>query len=110
LLSSYCCYICSPYVLSLGFLFPICSLGDKFTPVAAYAPTGPDAPVARVYEDPVELSMKLLNKVDPFVDMVSPLCLLRVSLVLVLLEVLDVLMLALILIAGKEVSLHCHCC
>jgi hypothetical protein len=64
-------------------LFPACSLGDKFTPVAAYAPTGPDVPAARVYEEPVELTMKLLNKVDPFVDMVSPLCLIKVSLALV---------------------------
>jgi hypothetical protein len=56
----------------LHLLFPSCSLGDQFTPIAAYTPTGPNAPVARVYEDPVELSMELLNKVDPFVDMVSP--------------------------------------
>jgi hypothetical protein len=60
-------------------LFPNCSLGDNFTPIAAYAPTGTGAPAARVYEDPVELSMKLLNKVDPFVDMVSPLCLRKLS-------------------------------
>jgi hypothetical protein len=31
-----------------------------------------DALPARVYAEPVEMTMKELNDVDPFVDMVSP--------------------------------------
>lgn len=45
------------------------SLGEKFTPLTAYVPTGPDALAPRVYEEPIEMTMELLNKVDPFLDM-----------------------------------------
>ncbi|KAM0912335.1 hypothetical protein ACQ4PT_012850 [Festuca glaucescens] len=45
------------------------SLGGQFTPLTAYIPTGPDALPARVYADPIEMTMKELNGVDPFVNM-----------------------------------------
>ncbi|KAM0840948.1 hypothetical protein ACQ4PT_059342 [Festuca glaucescens] len=45
------------------------SLGGQFTPLTAYIPTGPDALPTRVYADPIEMTMKELNGVDPFVDM-----------------------------------------
>ncbi|KAM0829438.1 hypothetical protein ACQ4PT_066900 [Festuca glaucescens] len=44
-------------------------LGTKFVPLAAYVPTGLGAIVPRVYEPPVEKTLKDLNEVDPFVDM-----------------------------------------
>ncbi|KAM0832054.1 hypothetical protein ACQ4PT_065142 [Festuca glaucescens] len=44
-------------------------LGTKFVPLAAYVPIGPGAIVPRVYEPPVEKTLKDLNEVDPFVDM-----------------------------------------
>ncbi|KAM0821947.1 hypothetical protein ACQ4PT_071836 [Festuca glaucescens] len=44
-------------------------LGGQFTPLTAYIPTGPDALPARVYADPIEMTMKELNGVDPIVDM-----------------------------------------
>ncbi|CAM0955934.1 unnamed protein product [Alopecurus aequalis] len=45
------------------------SLGDKFTPIADYVPTGPDALVPRVQEIPVDKTVKELTDLDPFVDM-----------------------------------------
>ncbi|CAM0872263.1 unnamed protein product [Alopecurus aequalis] len=45
------------------------SLGDKFTPIADYVPTCPDALVPRVQEIPVDKSVKELTDLDPFVDM-----------------------------------------
>jgi hypothetical protein len=47
------------------------SLGEEFTPLAAYAPTGPDALVSRVYDDPVEKTVHELSDLDPFENMVS---------------------------------------
>ncbi|XP_047091969.1 uncharacterized protein LOC124703781 isoform X5 [Lolium rigidum] len=45
------------------------SLGGQFTPLTAYISTGPDALPTHVYADPIEMTMKELNGVDPFVDM-----------------------------------------
>ncbi|XP_051181180.1 replication protein A 70 kDa DNA-binding subunit A isoform X4 [Lolium perenne] len=44
-------------------------LGEQFTPLSAYVPTVSDALPACVYAEPVEMTMKELNDVDPFVDM-----------------------------------------
>ncbi|KAM0902532.1 hypothetical protein ACQ4PT_019216 [Festuca glaucescens] len=44
-------------------------LGEQFTPLSAYVPTVSAAIPARVYAEPVEMTMKELNDVDPFVDM-----------------------------------------
>ncbi|KAM0827975.1 hypothetical protein ACQ4PT_067855 [Festuca glaucescens] len=44
-------------------------LGEQFTPLSAYVPTVSDALPARFYAEPVEMTMKELNDVDPFVDM-----------------------------------------
>jgi hypothetical protein len=51
---------------------PCCSLGGQFTPLTAYIPTGPDALPTHVFADPIEMTKKELNGVDPFVDMVIP--------------------------------------
>jgi hypothetical protein len=40
--------------------------------MTAYIPTGPDALPTHVYADPIEMTMKELNGVDRFVDMVIP--------------------------------------
>ncbi|KAM0867354.1 hypothetical protein ACQ4PT_042053 [Festuca glaucescens] len=44
-------------------------LGEQFTPLSAYVPTVSDALPTRFYVEPVEMTMKELNDVDPFVDM-----------------------------------------
>ena len=39
--------------------------------MVAYVPTGPDALMPRVYENPIDKTVKELTDLDPFVDMVS---------------------------------------
>ena len=39
--------------------------------MVAYVPTGPDALMPRVHENPVDKTVKELTDLDPFVDMVS---------------------------------------
>ncbi|KAM0911497.1 hypothetical protein ACQ4PT_013418 [Festuca glaucescens] len=41
-------------------------LGEQFTPLSAYVPAVSDPLPARVYAEPVEMTMKELNDVDPF--------------------------------------------
>jgi hypothetical protein len=87
------------------YVFLAYSLGEKFTPLAAYVPTGPDALAAHVYEDPVEMIMEVLKDVDPFTDMVNLLCFRKLYSVHVILGFIMVLMLVSILSA--EIKFLC---
>jgi hypothetical protein len=62
----------SCFIPPLYYLLCSCySLGDQFTPLAAYTSTGPDAFVPRVYDAPVEMTVRELNGLDPFENMVG---------------------------------------